>query len=93
MNTNYYLHSPDFPESMHIGGTWMLADGYEWTTDASDGRRWTDTATLRDYLWSLRSEGRAWVADEYGVTYTPGEMISEIIVPAAQAKESDHEFS
>ena len=30
MNTNYYLHSPDFPESMHIGGTWMLADGYEW---------------------------------------------------------------
>ena len=79
MSTSYYLHSTDFPESVHIG----VSAGDHWATDCSlirndDRPKWTITAELIAYLRDLevrRSKYQfpPWIADEYGKTFTPDE--------------------
>jgi hypothetical protein len=100
VSTNYYLHSTDFPESVHIGAS----AGYAWTTDTSIGRTipaegqprgWTSTPALLVYLEALSwRELRfpAWVADEYGRVCTTAEATA-IIRSHREHRELDHEFS
>lgn len=89
-STNYYLHDPRFPESVHIGKTYASVGGLGWMTDISLAElRWSGTASLVAYLEELESTGAlqlddgnlyvAWVADEYGSVLLPKEMARQIM--------------
>lgn len=96
MSTNFYLHSTDFPESVHIGAS----SGAVWTTDTSLARQgdalgWRTTAGLVACLKVQGSRGSrfpSWVADEYGRTFAPWEAVV-IIMTHGVHRELDVAFT
>ena len=96
MSTNFYLHSEDFPESVHIGAS----GGTLWTTDISLAAQgniagWQTTAGLLACLEAQDSRGSrfpSWVADEYGRTFSPWEA-AELILGHLAYRELDVPFT
>ena len=89
--TNYYLHDPNFAESVHIGKTIAMDGQLSWYTDVFQAHgRWNDTTTLIGYLRDLEADSKvmsidgtahyiAWVADEYGDVFLPAQMADDIL--------------
>lgn len=92
VGTNYYLHDPNFAESVHIGKMSAMGGGQpSWFTDIhySDGH-WKDTQSLIEYLRNLEAESTvtsidgtpryiAWVSSEYAEVCMPGQMADDIL--------------
>jgi hypothetical protein len=78
VSTNYYLHSTDSAESVHIGAS----AGYAWVTDTRDeDAGWTSTDTLVAFL--EQQDGKAsrfpaWVAGGDGTVCSPKEAATLI---------------
>jgi hypothetical protein len=97
MSTNYYLHSTDFAESVHIGAS----AGTRWTTDTSltatspRGPSWATTTELLAYLAMQEKREQphpSWVADEYRRVFTPMEA-ADLILAHDAWRELDRAFS
>jgi hypothetical protein len=96
VSISYYLHSTDFPESVHLGNS----SGDRWTSRVSStagpaDHPWRTTPELFDYLTAQGQREHKhppWVADEYGRIYSPADM-AEFIRRHGEHRELGHAFS